>query len=132
MSTAEQIIVDHMPVVVNAGGKYVFACGACCRTYPDREAFAAHVVAALTNAGKTIVDLPEADETGNYMPGYGRTRICIEGDSIASGRATDGFMASYTSHSVEHLDAYVGALLAAKRDLLAAARVAEGGERGEL
>ncbi len=125
MSTAEQIIAEH-PTEVNCDGGVDCGCGLRFSTYAG---WSRHVVAALTNAGKVVVELPEADETGNYMPGYGRTRICIEGDSIASGRTTDGFMASYTSHSVEHVDAYVGALLAAKRDLLAAARVAEGGER---
>ncbi|NKV78693.1 hypothetical protein GS911_11360 [Rhodococcus hoagii] len=45
MSTAEQIIAE---VLVTHGGTWV-------------EDIAAHVVAALTNAGKTIVELPEAD-----------------------------------------------------------------------
>ncbi|MBM4603151.1 hypothetical protein GS575_09405 [Rhodococcus hoagii] len=57
MTTAEQIIAEHR-VSYTFDGEGACTCGERV-SQPDH---AAHVVAALTNAGKTIVELPEADE----------------------------------------------------------------------
>lgn len=106
MSTAEQIIADSLK-----------ALGAI-----DYASVAAHVVAALTNAGKTIVEqealdraiwLHLGDECDNALaPNY-------EEDNYDA-----GFIAGL-AHAQETLRAKLPALLAA-------ARVAEGGEHGDL
>ncbi|ASN69235.1 hypothetical protein 7S3_57 [uncultured Caudovirales phage] len=102
MSTAEQIIAEAL------GDKIMHTNGS-----GDRNrAYAAHVVAALTNAGKTIVELPEADEWGMFGP----LRVLSSG--FIADEADDG-----------EYSPTVARLIGAR--FLAAARVAEGGEHGE-
>ncbi|UPH36717.1 hypothetical protein MWT96_20405 [Prescottella equi] len=132
MSIAEQVIAEvvreHTPMHDNGpfgDDPWTGCAGKDCADWPggDDEAFdahvAAHVVAALTNAGKTIVELPEAmacsysasywdGETVWATPGSGKVRIQLEDHRLTAADA-QGLAAA----------------------LLAAARVAEGGERGE-
>ncbi|MDH6279507.1 hypothetical protein [Prescottella agglutinans] len=116
MSTAEQIIAEH---------RWDERRGICeCMFVPEfgpgtryermtLKDHAAHVVAALTNAGKTIVDLPEADEVVHGIPYWSETDIEVHKSVIMR----DGFPVT-----AERLRIEAG-------DFLAAARVAEGGER---
>ncbi|ORL35635.1 hypothetical protein A6I91_01910 [Prescottella equi] len=74
---------------------------------------AAHVVAALTNAGKTIVELPEADSIDHLaQPRFG---------SVTAG---DGVVSDDEGYEYDPVEARIRAAA-----LLAAARVAEGGEQ---
>lgn len=53
MSTAEQIIAEHAVRAWRADGRtWCWKCG----EFPSRSAYAAHVVAALTNAGHLLLD----------------------------------------------------------------------------
>jgi hypothetical protein len=88
--------------------------------------FGAHVVADLAAARVICVQLPEPDKTGNYLPGYGRTRVWITAYPGEPGRVADGSSpVSFSVHRIAHLDAFVGALLAAKADIVAGAEATE-------
>ncbi|NKR60231.1 hypothetical protein GS474_15990 [Rhodococcus hoagii] len=107
MSTAEQIIADSLKAL----------------GVIDYASVAAHVVAALTNAGKTIVDLPEADEMRHdtdINAGHQLWRIAA------------GEVVEFDGDIWPRVRSF-GVKPAAARELaaalLAAARVAEGGER---
>ncbi|MBM4512205.1 hypothetical protein GS445_01975 [Rhodococcus hoagii] len=121
MSTAEQIIAEH---------RWDERRGICeCMFVPEFgpgtryermtvQEWAAHVVAALTNAGKTIVELPEAD--GTWWDGVSWTG---DGFEIALDSAGDLWVKTDNPWmSPERLRA-----LSVRG--LAAARVAEGGDQ---
>lgn len=127
MSTPAQIIADHQ--YVPDGRMLGTRCTniTCDWFVPASTSFAdmlvsygAHVVAVLTNAGKTIVELPEAiDEDGQKVWLPAMTEVIA---GVEPGRAyvasTIG-MGEYDAAKLRELAAV----------LLAAARVAEGGER---
>ncbi|NKS97476.1 hypothetical protein GTA09_20315 [Rhodococcus hoagii] len=115
MSTAEQIIAQHLPEYVDGVGMLVcLGCGEASAT--DRE-HAAHVVAALTNAGKTIVELPEGipDDDGQVWFDEFDVRV----DCTGTTRPYEVWVGgrSRSAAGLEHQAA----------EYLAAARVAEGG-----
>ncbi|MBM4482269.1 hypothetical protein GS443_02805 [Rhodococcus hoagii] len=113
MSTAEQIIAEHRWWYAFEGYD---KCG--CGAEVPRGMHAAHVVAALTNAGKTIVDLPEhADEAleEHGITAAQRRLLPITLDIDPAGVY------------LKHFSAKGARDLAAA--LLAAARVAEGGDQ---
>lgn len=88
--------------------------------------FGAHVVAELASARIACVQLSEPDATGNYLPGYGRSRVWITAYPGEPGRVADGSSpVSFSVHRIAHLDAFVGALLAAKADIVAGAEATE-------
>ncbi|MDH6282902.1 hypothetical protein [Prescottella agglutinans] len=119
MSTAEQIIAEHRikPYLTRIQCR-------CGEVFASYEAHAAHVVAALTNAGKTIVD-----GAGIYVE-YGIERDMPSGDTrvvAAYDRSTAERVMAERPHDTR---------LVQRRGHIgewepAAARVAEGGERGE-
>ncbi|NKS02578.1 hypothetical protein GS528_16465 [Rhodococcus hoagii] len=121
MSTAEQIIAEHLYLGLDtADDMHCCSCG-WGGAFDD---FAAHVVAALTNAGKTIVELPEYPD--EEMPesddehGY---KVWKSGLGAATAHTDDTVTidgAYHFSVSPSDVREYAGALLAA-------ARVAEGG-----
>lgn len=118
MSAAEQIIAEHRLVLDRYEDDSCW-----CGQRMHRSEHAAHVVAALTNAGKTIVELPE--------PEFGKPEDLDPGDDP---RVWHGHVRSYWAQEGEVFDTLGGRRPAsgAMRDglaLLAAARVAEGGER---
>ncbi|AEV51920.1 hypothetical protein [Prescottella equi] len=109
MSTAEQIIAEHRWSALTDACK----CGDPTITLGEH---AAHVVAALTNAGKAIVELPEAEDYGGdpqwtlpcgTVSVDSRQVVSFEGDDICDANEAPDLAAA----------------------LLAAARVAEGGEQ---
>ena len=115
MSTAEQIIAEHLPMY----GGDVPVCS--CR---KAEWEPAHVVAALTNAGKTIVD-----SVGIYVE-YGIERDMPSGGTrvvAAYDRSTAERVMAERPHDTRLVErrGHIGEWAPA------AARVAEGGERGE-
>lgn len=134
MSTAEQIIAEvvheHTPKI-NAD-PWTQCSSRACEDWPggNDEAFgahvAAHVVAALTNAGKTIVELPEPDRIfDGDLPEYD---VADDGMVHVTEEPGGRVVVWHQNAEIRDPDAVAGALLAAG---LAAARVAEGGERGE-
>ncbi|NKT41779.1 hypothetical protein GS676_02710 [Rhodococcus hoagii] len=121
MSTAEQIIAEHLAEYVDGVGMLVcLGCGETSTT--DRE-HAAHVVAALTNAGKTIVELPEVAPDDitigvvSALHDYGAIDIETSPDFVRIFESTGWYSAEAMT--------FLGSALIA----VAAARVAEGGER---
>ncbi|NKU18371.1 hypothetical protein GS907_07270 [Rhodococcus hoagii] len=132
MSTAEQIIAAHRLKYKRTPARHLADTGvayAACAA-PDCDwsydyatagaeaAHAAHVVAALTNAGKTIVDLPEHVDEALEEHGITASRrsllpITLQIDP-GSGHAVH--------YSVKCVRDFAAALLAA-------ARVAEGGDQ---
>lgn len=115
MSTAEQIIAEVLR-----------------ERHPVSVVDAAHVVAALTNAGKTIVELPDADVVvANFEGefGYSMFRNPVASISAANDGTVEVVMGRevVTELSPDDADRVGIAWLAAA----AAARVAEGGEHGE-
>lgn len=124
MSTAEQIIAEHRTSMYVANGVEVFVCR-CGKEFLPADSHAAHVVAALTNAGKTIVDLPEADETGAETD---------DEHGYSEWNTGCGTVITYTNGIIEipaeyNFDAPPGSVRAFAAALLAAARVAEGGDQ---
>ncbi|MBP0080136.1 hypothetical protein B0F70_24340 [Rhodococcus hoagii] len=128
MSTVEQIIAEHALEWIG----HQCTCGeqfTTGKTYRDgmgdlKRLHAAHVVAALTNAGKTIVD-----RAGIYVE-YGIERDMPSGDTRV--------VAAYDRSTAERVMAerpYDTRLVQRHGHIgewePAAARVAEGGERGE-
>lgn len=120
MSTAEQIIAEHRWWYAFEGYD---KCG--CGAEVPRGMHAAHVVAALTNAGKTIVELPEADETAPETE---------DENSRAIWNADGGHVTVFGDGALEmgipyrfNVEADEARAVAAA--LLAAARVAEGGDQ---
>ncbi|ORL83924.1 hypothetical protein [Prescottella equi] len=115
MSTAEQIIAPHLNFEYNIDTEEFYCLAPdCTATFEDEAGHAAHVVAALTNAGKQIVEPPEASRSHNGYTRFGS--LTVEG-----GRVVDYRQGEYTpwearTHGLQWL---------------AAAREAEGGERGE-
>ncbi|OQQ23342.1 hypothetical protein A6411_23825 [Prescottella equi] len=106
MSTAEQIIAEHRWSALTDA----CACGDPTITW---GAHPVHVVAALTNAGKTIVELPEADSIDHLaQPRFG---------SVTAG---DGVVSDDEGYEYDPVEARIRAAA-----LLAAARVAEGGDQ---
>lgn len=100
----------------------VLGCTECGWRGDTLDDFGAHVVAELAGARVACVQLSAPDETGNYLHGFGRSRVWITGRPGEPGQVADGTSpARYTTHDVEHLEAYVGALLAAKVDIAAGA-----------
>lgn len=124
MSTAEQIIAHHREHSMWFTRQAVPMVRCYCKAEMRSDQFAAHVVAALTNAGKTIVDLPEADEGG----GWTWTPIGRKLWGGADGRTilVEGLNALGPVHLSHE---YAGRLRDCLSAALAAARVAEGGER---
>lgn len=134
MTTAEQIIAEivaeHTPMHDNGpfgDDPWTGCAGKDCADWPggDDEAFdahvAAHVVAALTNAGKTIVELPEVS-AGDITIGvvsalhdYGVIDIETSPDFVRIFESTGWYSAEAMT--------FLGSALIA----VAAARVAEGG-----
>ncbi|MBM4498196.1 hypothetical protein GS982_02330 [Rhodococcus hoagii] len=120
MSTAEQIIAEHR-VSYTFDGEGSCTCGEKV-SQPDH---AAHVVAALTKAGKAIVELPEADETVPETE---------DENSRAIWSADGGHVTVFGDGALEmgipyrfNVEADEARAVAAA--LLAAARVAEGGDQ---
>lgn len=120
MSTAEQIIADELWQQVDALG------------YRGRaDDLAAHVVAALTNAGKVVVDVPSVAHKGPFDTDaafFRQVAQNLDHDLYAGG--------SNVRHAVSTLlrnvaDALTGDRRTTSEIRSAAARVAEGGERGE-
>ncbi|ASN72012.1 hypothetical protein 7S2_19 [uncultured Caudovirales phage] len=117
MSTAEQIIAEHAVRAWRADGRtWCWKCG----EFPSRGAHAAHVVAALTNAGKAIVELPEHPDEALEEHGITASRRSLLPITLDIDPA---------GVYLKHFSAKGARTLAAA--LLAAARVAEGGEHGE-
>ncbi|MBM4573153.1 hypothetical protein GS489_22950 [Rhodococcus hoagii] len=141
MSTAEQVIAAHRLKYKRTPARHLADTGvayAACAA-PDCDwsydyatagaevAHAAHVVEALATAGKTIVDLPEPDPDGRWT----WTALGRELWNGENGRTIllDGVnMGGPVQLSHEYAERLRDCLSAA----LAAARVAEGGERGDL
>ncbi|WP_275792651.1 hypothetical protein [Prescottella equi] len=116
MSTAEQIIAPHLNFEYDSDTEEFYCLAPnCTATFEDEAGHAAHVVAALTNAGHEIVKLPEADEVVDGRPFWSETDIEVHKSVI---------MRDQFPVTAERLRIEAG-------DFLAAARVAEGGERGE-
>ncbi len=115
MSTAEQIIAEHRWSALTDACK----CGDPTISW---GAHAAHVVAALTNAGHALVELPEGipDDDGQVWFDEFDVRVDCTGTSRPYEVWVGG--RSRSAAGLEHLAA----------EYLAAARVAEGGERGDL
>ncbi|QCQ91747.1 hypothetical protein [Rhodococcus sp. SGAir0479] len=119
MSTAEQIIAAHRLVYVGCD------CG--WQWDADRDGYhriedlhAAHVVAALEAAGKAVVELPEAiDEDGQkvWLPAMSEVIAGVE-----PGRA-------YVASTIGRGEYDAAKLRELGLVLLAAARVAEGGDQ---
>ncbi|EGD24678.1 hypothetical protein [Prescottella equi] len=127
MSTAEQIIADHQ--YVPDGRMLGTRCTnvTCDWFVPAATSFAdmlvsygAHVVAALTNAGKTIVELPEGIEDDDGQVWFDDLDIRV--DCTGQSRPYDVWVDD------ERLW-YVGRAKRRAAALLAAARVAEGGDQ---
>lgn len=114
MSTAEQIIAEHLPMY----GGDVPVCS--CR---KAEWEPAHVVAALTNAGKTIVELPEYDRDFAFSG----AEVWPDGYSSVTIRTPIGFVAGRSLNDLAQPE--VMRTLALNLLALAAARVAEGGDQ---
>ncbi|MBM4580904.1 hypothetical protein LRM64_19630 [Prescottella equi] len=138
MSTAEQIIAEvvreHTPMHDNGpfgDDPWTGCAGKDCADWPggDDEAFdahvAAHVVAALTNAGKTIVELPEADETVPETEDE-NSRVIWNADGGHVTVFGDGALEMGIPYRF-NVEADEARAVAAA--LLAAARVAEGGDQ---
>lgn len=128
MSTAEQIIAEVIArAMVNAlgadGGVYVRDDDGLDDVLLDGRAdmleVSAHVVAALTNAGKTIVDLPEGETRGPMQVWLAPTG----GGYTAATKPGSGMVTGLKIRMTAEEARAVGA------DLLAAARVAEGGDQ---
>ncbi|NKS12558.1 hypothetical protein GS580_16600 [Rhodococcus hoagii] len=124
MTTAEQIIAEHpWSWELDDIGSDIVMCK-CGEVFASPLQHAAHVVAALTNAGKAIVDLPEADAEDDDG-GPRDLRWDIGPSSVFSWTAgsvsIEGALADIAPEAARRFGAA----------LLAAARVAEGGERGE-
>ncbi|ORL40189.1 hypothetical protein A6F59_16780 [Prescottella equi] len=130
MSTAEQIIAEvvreHTPIHDNGpfgDDPWTGCAGKDCADWPggDDEAFdahvAAHVVAALTNAGKTIVELPEADSTSGLSQEWRLPQANTVIGWVDGEVSIDGHLGGLTVTEARQTAAA----------LLAAARVAEGG-----
>lgn len=121
MSTAEQIIFEHreLELFVDGDGKLRSHCH--CGWVSPTADFAAHVVDALTTAGKKIVDLPEvaADDISigvvSALHDYGAIDIETSPDFVRIFESTGWYSAEAM--------AFLGSALIAA----AAARVAEGG-----
>ncbi|NKR22091.1 hypothetical protein GS913_18575 [Rhodococcus hoagii] len=110
MSAAEQIIADELWQKVDALG------------YPGRaDDLAAHVVAALTNAGKAIVD-PNALDSAIWL---------YLGDECDNANEPNYEENNYDAGFIAGLAHAQETIRAQLPGFLAAARVAEGGERGE-
>ncbi|WP_238780361.1 hypothetical protein [Prescottella equi] len=109
MSTAEQIIAEAL---------VQWSLEPCCRTCAG--GLAAHVVAALTNAGKTIVSKPDPK---NPTPALIEAAYIAQDDLSTTPTWAIGAAA-------EVIDAYIDAQHHETVHVLGhAARVAEGGER---
>ncbi|NKR75819.1 hypothetical protein GS492_25080 [Rhodococcus hoagii] len=122
MSTAEQIIAEHRTSMYVANGVEVFVCR-CGKEFLPADEHAAHVVAALTNAGKTIVELPEADETVPETEDE-NSRVIWNADGGHVTVFGDGALEMGIPYRF-NVEADEARAVAAA--LLAAARVAEGG-----
>lgn len=116
MSTAEQIIAEHR-VSYTFDGEGSCTCGDKV-SQPDH---AAHVVAALANAGHEVVELPEHPDEA--LEEHGLTAVRRRLLPITLDIDPAGVY-------LKHFSAKGARDLATA--LLAAARVAEGGERGDL
>lgn len=112
MSTAEQIIAEAL---------VQWSLEPCCRTCAG--GLAAHVVAALTNAGKTIVELPEYDRDFAFSG----AEVWPDGYSSVTIRTPIGFVAGRSLNDLAQPE--VMRTLALNLLALAAARVAEGGDQ---
>ncbi|MBM4518355.1 hypothetical protein GS435_02730 [Rhodococcus hoagii] len=122
MSTAEQIIAKHQFM-----GTYCTGCEWDLHEVPENQhenlvlAHAAHVVAALTNAGRAIVELPEvaADDITigvvSALHDYGAIDIETSPDFVRMFESTGWYSAEAMT--------FLGSALIA----VAAARVTEGG-----
>ncbi|MBM4722551.1 hypothetical protein GS439_06865 [Rhodococcus hoagii] len=117
MSTAEQIIAEH-PTEVNCDGGVDCGCGLRFSTYAG---WSRHVVAALTNAGKAIVELPEYDRDFAFSG----AEVWPDGYSSVTIRTPIGFVAGRSLNDLAQPE--VMRTLALNLLALAAARVAEGG-----
>lgn len=118
MSTAEQILDDHQ-FWYSFEGYDKCRCG---REVP-RGTHSAHVVAALTNAGKTIVDLLEADEG-----------VCIDITAHDENVLTEVYEAMRAAgiddvRCVDAVNQILNRRILFRRPGPAAARVEEGGDR---
>ncbi|MBM4517486.1 hypothetical protein GS432_19455 [Rhodococcus hoagii] len=127
MSTAEQIIAEHRDGGYLDGRRHCL----CGWSTIDHEGIdpaaehAAHVVAALTNAGKQIVELPEADVTGAETD---------DEHGYSEWNTGCGTVITYTNGIIEipaeyNFDAPRDSVRQFAAALLAAARVAEGGDQ---
>ncbi|MBM4587605.1 hypothetical protein GS507_05285 [Rhodococcus hoagii] len=108
MTTAEQIIAEHAVSRYRECGNVVCWCGA---RFPGVRSHAAHVVAALTNAGKTIAEAgPLYDMVAQLaaLETWARARVEDWGDQTAQ---------------------KVLNLISTETPRAAAARVAEGGDQ---
>ncbi|NKZ63017.1 hypothetical protein GTG23_00310 [Rhodococcus hoagii] len=140
MSTAERIIAEvvaeHTPMQDNGpfgDDPWTGCAGKDCADWPggDDEAFdahvAAHAVAALTNAGKAIVDQDAEAKAFDLAADvvHAEARWQHEQDR----RGTVG--AQIVAQRMLVMEGAIRRFAAETREALAAARVAEGGERGE-
>lgn len=123
MSTAEQIIAEHQLDIIDG----TCTCGEWdCADVPDHapdldltELHAAHVVAALTTAGKTIVDQDAATEALlDTRPGLLLAHSAWH-EGLSAGIAACNVEGPWRKPESPYFTPW------------AAARVAEGGERGE-
>ena len=117
MSTAEQIIAEHQ--VREMWSRFDEVVCDCGERFATRADHAAHVVAALTNAGHALVELPEGipDDDGQVWFDEFDVRVDCTGTSRPYEVWVGG--RSRSAAGLEHLAA----------EYLAAARVAEGGDQ---
>ncbi|NKS77978.1 hypothetical protein GS539_19335 [Rhodococcus hoagii] len=80
MSTAEQIIAEHRTTMYVANGVEVFVCR-CGKEFLPADSHAAHVVAALTNAGHMLLTPDDVERLGTvlvYTPIHDKTRVPLQ------------------------------------------------------
>lgn len=123
MSTAEQDALEIIAEALREEAKRAGESAICNEfsSWSSADGLAAHVVAALTNAGHEIVD-PKAFDLAIWLHLGGECD-----DAPEPNYEEDNYDAGFIA-GIAHAQKTIRAQLP---ELLAAARVAEGGERGE-